>query len=312
MAIPTAYNQVASNKFKTWLLMFLFTALVFAVVWVFSYVLTNVYGYSSDPLGLVAIFLIVVGVMNFAAYYWSDKIILGISGAVPVDEKSNREVYHLVENLCIAAGTAVPKIYMIDDSAPNAFATGRDPSHATICFTSGIVEKLDKLELEGVAAHELSHIRNYDTRLMAAVTILVGLIALIADMFFRMMWFGGGRRNNEDRGGLGAILVVVAIILAILSPIIAQLIQLAVSRRRESLADASGALLTRNPGDLADALLKISADPDPLEAANKGTAHLYIINPFKESHSGGISWFANLFNTHPPIEERVKALRAMQ
>lgn len=307
MAIATAYNQVDTNKRRTWLIMIIFSAFVLLV----AYILTAALGYQGpDALGFVGIFLIVVGVMNFASYYWSDSIILAISRATLVDEKNNKELYRIVENLCIASGLPVPKIYLIDDSAPNAFATGRDPQHASICFTTGILQKLDKLELEGVAAHELSHVKNFDTRLMAVVVILVGLVALLADMFFRITWLGG-RRSNE-RGNAGAIIFVIGIIFAILSPLIARLIQLAVSRRREFLADSSGALLTRYPEGLAKALVKISADPDPLEVANKGTAHLYIVNPFKAGHEGGTSWFAGLFNTHPPIEERVKALRAME
>jgi heat shock protein HtpX len=179
-----------------------------------------------------------------------------------------------------------------------------------VVFTTGILDKLDKLELEGVVAHELSHIRNFDTRLMAVVTILVGLVALLADMFFRMTWFGG--RSRDDNRGSNGILFLIGIVLAILAPLAAQLIQLAISRRREFLADSSGVLLTRYPAGLANALMKISADHEPLEAANKGTAHLYIANPFKDQQQGGVSFFASLFNTHPPIEERVKALKTME
>lgn len=308
MAIPTAYNQVASNKFRTWMIMFLFTIFLFVVGFVF----TTALGFNTNQAVLVvAIFLIIAGVMNFASFYFSDSIILSISQAQQIQEKDNPELFRTVENLCIADGLARPKIYIINDSAPNAFATGRDPQHAAIVFTRGILEKLNKLELEGVAAHELSHVRNFDTRLMAVVAILVGLIALLADVFFYSFWFGGMRRNN-DNNQAGGLILIVAILLAILSPIIAQLIQLAISRRREYLADASGALLTRNPESLAEALIKISNDPDPLEVANKGTAHLYFTNPFKEGHSGAITWFASLFDTHPPIKDRVNALREMQ
>jgi len=306
-SIQTAYNQVAANKFKTILTMVIFTA----VVAVIAYIFTAALGYQGpDALFFIGIFLVIAGIMNFASFYWSDSIILGISQAQQIQEKDDPELFHTVENLCIAAGLPMPRVYIIDDTATNAFSTGRDPGHSAIVFTRGILEKLDRAELEGVASHELSHIKNFDIRLMAVVTILVGLIALLGDMFFRMMWWGRG--NRDERGGGGAILIIVAIVLAILSPIIAQLIQLAVSRRREFLADASGALLTRNPDELADALLKISQDQEPLEVANKGTAHLYFANPFKDSHKGGVRWFANLFNTHPPIEERVAALRAMQ
>lgn len=308
-AINTAYNQVDSNKTRTWVIMVLFTLFVTIVV----FILTSALGYKGpEAIGFTSIFLVIAIVMNFTSFYFSDSIILAISQAQKLERKDNVDLFRLVENLCIASGLPQPRIYVIDDSAPNAFATGRDPKHSAICFTTGILEKLNKTELEGVVAHELSHVKNYDIRLMAVVTILVGLVALIADVFFRSMWLGGGRRNNEDRNGAGSILIIVAIVLAILSPIIAQLIQLAISRKRESLADASGAVLTRNPDALADALVKISADKEPLEVANKGTAHLYIANPFKQDHKGGITWFANLFNTHPPVEERIAALRAMQ
>ena len=202
----------------------------------------------------------------------------------------------------------MPKIYIINDSAPNAFATGRDPNHSVVCVTTGILDKLDKIELEGVIAHELSHVRNYDIRLMAIVVILVGLVALLADIFMRSLWYGGNRRR-DDKGSSQGIFLLIGIILAILSPLIATLIQLAVSRKREFLADASGALLTRYPEGLASALEKISADKEPLEVANNATAHLYIANPFKGKIQG--SWFSNLFNTHPPIEERIKILRSM-
>lgn len=288
--------------------MFLFAAFITAVVFVF----TQALGYQGpSALGFTGIALIIAGLMNFFSYYSSDKLVMAISGAKQIQKKNNVELFRIVENLTIASGLPMPKIYTIDDTAPNAFATGRDPKHASIAFTTGIVTKLNKLELEGVAAHELSHVGNYDTRLMTIVSILVGSIALIADFFLRMVWWGGGSRDDDnDRGG-NAIFMAIALVLAILSPIIATLIQLAVSRKREFLADASGALLTRNPDSLADALLKISKDTEPLEAANKATAHLYITNPFKGQKTA-VSWFASLFNTHPPIEKRVKALRAMQ
>ncbi|KKR60761.1 MAG: Protease HtpX-like protein [Candidatus Curtissbacteria bacterium GW2011_GWD1_40_8] len=234
-----------------------------------------------------------------------------ISGAKQIPKKDNPTLFRTVENLCIASGLPMPKIYIIDDSAPNAFATGRDPKHAAIAFTTGILDKLSKLELEGVTAHELSHVGNYDTRLMTIVSILVGSVALLTDFFIRITWLGGGRRDRDENSSASGIIMVIALVMAILAPIIATLIQLAISRKREFLADASGALLTRNPDGLADALLKIFKDKEPLEVANKATAHLYIVNPFKNPHKL-VGTFANLFNTHPPIEQRVKALRAMQ
>ncbi|MBI4038412.1 M48 family metallopeptidase [Candidatus Daviesbacteria bacterium] len=285
--------------------MFLFSLFTVGVV----YVLAAGFGYrEAGSLSILGMALILAGIMNFASYFWSDKIVLGISGAKPIQKKDHADVYRLVENLCIAAGLPSPKIYMIEDTATNAFATGRDPKHAVICFTSGILNKLSKQELEGVTAHELSHIGNRDTLLMSVVSILVGTIALLSDWFMRMMWFGGRGGSDRDRGN--AIFLVIAIIAAILAPIVATLIQLAVSRRRELLADASGVLLTRYPAGLINALLKISSDKEPLEAANRGTAHLYIINPLKGRDAAG--WFAGLFNTHPSIDTRIKALREME
>lgn len=301
--INTAWDQVSGNIFKTWLIMFLFSLFAIGVI----YLLGLGFGFGrTGGLGFVGMALIIVGLMNFVSYYYSDKIVLGISGAKPIEKKDNPEVYRLVENLCIATGLPLPKIYILEDSATNAFATGRDPKHAAICFTSGILSKLNKQELEGVTAHELSHVGNRDTLLMSVVAVLVGTIALLSDWFMRSMWFGG--RDREDKNN--TVFLVIAIVAAILAPIIATLIQLAVSRRRELLADASGVLLTRYPEGLINALLKISGDKEPLEAANRGTAHLYITNPLKGSVAAG--WFAGLFNTHPPIEARVKALRQME
>lgn len=300
----TIYNQISANQNKTWLIMFLFSLFVMGVVYVF----VSALGYSGPgALGWVGIAFIFTGLMNLGSYYYSDKVVMAISGAKPVEKKDNPQLYNLVENLCIGAGVPPPKIYIIDDTAPNAFATGRDPKHAAIAVTSGILQKLNKLELEGVIGHELSHIKNYDTRLMTIVTILVGMIALLADWFIRMTWFGARGRDEDNRSG--SIFMILGIILAILAPIIGTLIQLAISRRREFLADASSALLTRYPDGLASALIKISQDQEPLEVANRATAHLYIVNPLKGQQV--VSWFAGLFNTHPPIEERVKALRAM-
>lgn len=301
--IHTAWDHVSGNIFKTWLIMFFFSFFVVGVVYIFA----RGYGFDQiGALGLTGIALIVAGITNFISYYWSDKMVLGISGAKPIKKENHRELFLLVENLCIAAGLPMPKIYVIEDTAPNAFATGRDPQHAAIAFTTGILQKLNKLELEGVVAHELSHVGNRDTLVMTVVSILVGTIALLADWFLRAMWHGG-RNNDRDKGG--AIFLILALVAAILAPLIATLIQLAVSRKRELLADASGVVLTRYPEGLANALLKISSDREPLEAANRGTAHLYIVNPFKGKEAG--EWLAGLFNTHPPIQERVKILRSM-
>ncbi|MEX0621704.1 MAG: M48 family metallopeptidase [Candidatus Woykebacteria bacterium] len=299
--IPTIHNQIDSNRRKTLLLMLSFSVFIVAV----AYVLVLALGYEGiGAFGFVGIILMISGFVNLGSYYWSDKLVLGMSGAKSIEKKDNPDLYRIVENLSIASGSTIPKIYIIDDPAPNAFATGRDPEHAAIAFTTGILNRLERLELEGVAAHELSHIRNYDTRLMSIVVILVGSVALLADIFFRSLWWGGANRGR--RGG-NSLILIVGILAAVLAPIAAQLIKLAISRRREFLADSSGALLTRNPQDLASALLKISSDATPAKNANTANAHMFIINPFKGEQAK--NWLAGLFRTHPPVEERVEALR---
>jgi heat shock protein HtpX len=267
-------------------------------------------GYEAGGLGYMGIALILSGTATFISYWYSDKIVLGISGARKANSKEDKLFSQVVENLCIGAGIPKPKLYVIEDSAPNAFATGRDPEHAVVCATTGLLSKLNRTELEGVMAHELSHIRSYDIRLMSVVSVMVGLVALLADWFLRMSYFGRGNRDRENNQ-LGALLLVLGLIFAILSPVIAQLIQLAVSRRREFMADGGSVELTRQPQGLIAALEKISADHEPLEAANKATAHLYIANPFKDKSKSGVSTFANLFNTHPPLVERIAALQKM-
>lgn len=243
---------------------------------------------------------------SFAGYYYSDQMILGISNAVPANKRDHFDFYTVVENLHRVAGIPMPKLYVIEDPAPNAFATGRDPDHAVICATTGLLAKLNRTELEGVVAHEMSHIGNYDTRLMSIVTILVGLVTLLSDILLRTRFRG---RSDREEGNLGAILFIVGIVLALLSPLVAQLIQLAISRRREFLADATGASITKYPEGLASALEKLGSDKTPLRSANKATSHLFIVNPLK-NRQGSVGWFASLFNTHPPISERIKALRS--
>ncbi len=264
--------------------------------------------YLFDNYFILVIAVIIAVVQSLVSYYYSDSITLAISQAKEAPRKEPfLELHRLVENLAITAGLPKPRIYVIDDSAPNAFATGRDPKHAAIAVTTGLLDKLDKVELEGVIAHELSHDGNYDIRLMTIVVVLVGVVALLSDFFLRYLWFGGGRRRSDGDGGgqLQLILLIVGIALAILAPLAATLIQLAISRKREYLADASGALLTRYPEGLASALEKISQDPEPLEVANRATAHLYIASPFKGRNVSA------LFSTHPPVEDRIKRLRAM-
>ena len=299
----TIYDHIRTNRRRTWLLMFLFVVFVAGVVELIALALGG--GYIA---GIIA--LILAGLFVTVSYYSASSLVLSISRAKEVKHDENPDLYHIVENLCIGSGLPMPKIYIIEDTAPNAFATGRDPQHATVVVTSGLLQKLDKLELEGVIAHELSHIGNYDVRLMTLVVVLVGLVALLADFMLLFTWFGAGRRpsnRGHGEGMAGAIILVAAVAAAILAPLAAQLIKLAISRSREYLADASAALLTRYPEGLARALEKIAADTEPLEVANKATAHLYIVNPLK----GHKSWANNLFSTHPPIEERVRRLRAM-
>ncbi len=295
------YDQIASNKRKTAILLGVFLVLIIILGFVFA----QAYN-APEILYFAAIFSVAYSLIS---YYFSSNITLALSRARQVDRQTAPDLYKLVENLAITAGLPTPKIYLIDDTATNAFATGRNPKNAVIVFTTGILQKLNKQELEGVAAHELSHVGNYDIKLMTLVVVLVGVLTLLADFFLRFSFFG--RRSRDQGGGQAqAIFMLVGIILALLSPIIATLIQLAISRKREFLADSSGVLLTRYPEGLAKALEKISQDREPLEAANKATAHLYIANPLKNRH-GGVGWFAGLFNTHPPIEERIKRLREM-
>jgi heat shock protein HtpX len=297
------YDRIGSNQRNTLLLIVAFVALLAGLSIVAGLIAGLPYPYAP---------LLIIPFLVFAifSYYASSNIALGISGAREVTKEQEPELYRTVENLCIGGGLPMPKIYVIEDGSPNAFATGRDPKHASIAVTRGLLQKLDKLELEGVIAHELSHIGNEDTRIMTIVVVLVGLAALMADLLFRLTYFGAGRRSgNRGRSGGSAVVIIyaLAIVGAVLAPIAAQAIRFAISRQREYLADASGALLTRNPEGLASALEKIAGDPEPLEVANKATAHLYINNPLREHQS----WLNNLFSTHPPIEERVRLLRAM-
>lgn len=295
------YREIDSNRNRTIALVGIFVVFVILIGYVLSRVLDNPF--------ILPIAIVFAIIQSWVSYYYSDQITLRLSAARPVPEdEEGKRVHRAVENAAITAGLPKPRVYFIDDTAPNAFATGRDPAHAAIVVTRGLVEKLNKRELEGVLAHEMSHIGNYDIRLMTLVVILVGIVVLAADWFLRISLHGG--RGRRDGGGSGIILII-AILLALLSPLIATLMQLSISRKREYLADATGALITRDPEGLSSALTKISADQEPLEAANKATAHLYIANPFKEGEKRSISWFANLFNTHPPIEERIKRLEGM-
>lgn len=278
-----------------------FLILIISVGWLFSYYFQN---------QAILIFAVIFSILtSFFSYWYSDKVILALTKAKPIEKKDNPELYRIVENLCITAGLPLPKIYILEETQPNAFATGRNKNHAVIAVTRGLLEKLERPELEGVIAHELSHIGNKDMLLQTIIVILAGIVAMLSNFFLRISYFGGGRRRDSENSS-GSILAIVGIIAAILAPIAATLIRLAISRKREFLADASGALLTRYPEGLARALEKISNDPHPLRAANDSTNHLYIASPLRGEEK--TSWFHKLFMTHPPIEERIKNLREMQ
>jgi heat shock protein HtpX len=279
--------------------MSLFFIFVIAIGWFFSYI------YKSEDILIFAIFLSVIS--SFVSYWFSDKIVLSLSRAKEIKKSEAPELYRLVENLCITAGLPLPKIYIIAESAPNAFATGRDKNHAVVAVTRGLLEKLEKVELEGVIAHELAHIGNRDMLLQTVVVVLAGIIAYLSNILLRISWRSGFSRRNNRNGNI--LLMFFTLIALILAPIAATLIRLAISRKREFLADASAAMLTRYPEGLARALEKISADQNPLRVASNATAHLYIANPFKGKEA--TNWFIKLFSTHPPIEERIRALREM-
>lgn len=283
----THYQLVSQNKTKSLAVIAGFVAFVGAT----SYLMAYGFGYGLDVVGGA---LVLAGLTSFGSYYFSDSIILGLSGARPATREEFFDFYTVTENLCQSQKMPLPRLYVIDDTAMNAFATGRNPQHAVVCATTGLLHRLNRAEIEGVVAHELSHVKNYDILVMSLVTILVGFVALLADWMLRMTaWGGGGKRRNNEGGQIQAIIFVVGLALALLSPIIAQLIQLAISRKREFLADADGVAMTKNPRGLINALQKLGHDREPLEAANKATAHLYITNPLKNFH-GGASWFSNL------------------
>lgn len=300
--MASIYTNADSNTRKTWFLITGFLVFVIAIGWLFSQALGN-----SAILYLAVI--LSVG-MSVSSYWFSDKIVLRMAHAQLIEKKDNPELYRIVENLCITAGLPVPKIYIIQEAQLNAFATGRDKNHAVVAVTSGLLARLDKNELQGVLAHELSHIGNKDMLLGTIVVVLAGIVSLLANFFLRISFYGGGRRSNSDNNQAQALLMVLGIVAAILAPIAATMIKLAISRKREFLADASGALLTRYPEGLASALEKIDSDVTPMKVANTASAHLYIDSPFNEKQSH--NWFVNLFQTHPPIEERIKNLRDMQ
>jgi heat shock protein HtpX len=294
--MATLYTQQSHNVEKTWLLMTVFLIIVIGIGFLFA----QIYG---NPQILYFFVIFAIG-MNFIGYWYSDKIALSIAGAKPATREEYFDLYTVVENLAITAGLPMPKIYVIDDPAPNAFATGRDKNHAVVAATTGLLAIMNKTELEGVIAHELSHIGNRDMLVSTVAVVLVGFVSIVSDMLLRMSFFGGRGNDNEGEG-----LLVIGILFSILAPILATLIQLAISRKREYLADASGALLTRYPEGLASALEKISAYSRPMKRQSTAIAHLYIANPFGSGKFG--KKIGNLFSTHPPIEDRIKILRGM-
>ncbi len=294
------YNEIAANKRNSWILV----VVVSAVLLLLGYLIGEYWGIGY---GGVVIALVVAVIASLFAYYSGDRMVLTISRARRIEKKDYPRLFNIVEELTIASGVPMPRIYVIDDTAPNAFATGRDPEHAAVAITTGLLQKLSRDELQGVMAHELSHIGNRDILFAMMVGILVGSIVMISDFFLRSVFWGGGRRKKSGKGGGNAILMVLALLLAILAPLFAKLLQLAVSRQREYLADASAAKLTRYPEGLASALEKIANDKEVLEVANRATQHLYIVNPIKPFEKRA----KNLFSTHPPIGERVARLRSM-
>jgi len=297
------WTQADSNKRRSYLLIFFFMLGIIGLGYFFSYI------YNSPLILIIAVIIAVV--QSMIGYYSGDKIVLATSGAVEIQKKDNPMLWNVVENLSIASGLPMPKVYIIPEAMPNAFATGRDPKHASVAVTAGLLERLDKNEIEGVIAHEMSHVGNYDIRLMTITAVLVGIIAVASDLFLRSQWFGFGRSRNEREGGqIQTIMMILAIVAAILAPVVAILVQLAISRKREFLADADGALLTRYPEGLASALEKISTYAKPIKHASSATAHLYIANPLGgDDKPDKQSYFSKIFSTHPPIKERVKILR---
>lgn len=295
------YTYQSSNVRRTWLLFAVFFAVVATIGWVFSY--------AYNDYSIFAFAVIFSVIYSFISYYSSASIALALARAVPIEKKDNPALYNTVENLCIGAGLPMPAVYITPERQINAFATGRDPKHAAVAVTQGALDQLDRTELQGVLAHELSHVGNRDILVSTVAAVLAGIISLIADIFLRSIFFGGmgGRRNNNDQGG--EIFFIFAIILSILAPIGTMLIQFAISRRREALADASGVLLTRYPEGLISALRKIERDETPMMTAKDSTAHMWIDNPFKGQ---GSSWWHKLFMTHPPIEERIAALQKIE
>jgi heat shock protein HtpX len=305
--MATFYDEITENKRNSLLLALAVVLLLSALGFSIGYALT---GSSGGGIGATVLAVIVGTIAALGSYYAGDQLVLAASEAKQVDEQSAPQLMNVVREMAIAANVPMPKVYVIDDTAPNAFATGRDPNHASVAITTGLLEKLDREELQGVLGHEMSHVRNFDIRFSLIVGVLVGSVALLSDFFLRWTWWGGGGRRDRDReggGGLQAVMMVIAIVLALLAPIAARLVQMAVSRQREYLADASSVELTRNPYGIERALAKISSDQEVLEVANRATQHLYFTNPIKKFEERS----SNLFSTHPAIVDRINRLRAL-
>jgi len=300
--MPNIYQNIGSNKRSTVVIIVLFIAIITFLGWFIGN-----YFFEGSGMSFLAFALVFSGFSGLLSYYTSDNLVLAISSAREVSKQDAPDLHNLVENMCIASGIPKPKVYIINDTSMNAFATGRDPKHSSICFTTGIIQSLEKRELEGVVAHEMSHIGNFDTRLMCIVSVLVGTVSLLSNWMTRGFFFKGRRRSSSD-GEISGILFLVGLVLLILSPLISTLIKLAINRKREFLADSTAALITRYPGGLANALKKISLDTEVLEAANSATAHMYIADPIRTGLKSSIS---TLFDTHPPIEERIRRLELM-
>jgi heat shock protein HtpX len=295
--MASLYTEQSKNVTRTWLLMSLVFLIVIGLGWFFSF-------YFKNP-SILIFFSVFAIVLNIVSYWYSDKVVIKLSGARPATREEFFDLYTTVENLSITAGLPTPKIYVVEDPAPNAFATGRDKNHAVICATTGLLSLLNKTELEGVIAHELSHVGNRDMLVSTVVVVLVGFISIISDVFMRSLWWGGGRSRSREEGESSNLLMIIGIAFAILAPLIGTLVQLSISRKREFLADASGALLTRYPEGLASALDKIGHYSQPLIHQSNAIAHLYIADPAGSKKS---QWLKNLFLTHPPINDRIKAL----
>jgi heat shock protein HtpX len=298
----TLYNHSDKNKRKTWFLLSSFLIFVIGIGYVFSIAL-------EDPtIVYIAVFFSIISAV--IGYWFSDKIVLSMSNASEIKFADDKELFRIVENLCITIGLPMPKIYVIKDPAPNAFATGRNPENSAIAVTTGLLDRLEKNEIEAVLAHELSHVKNYDILIATLATIMVGFVVILSDFFIRIAFFGrGGSSGGENKGNAKIILIIIAIAFSILAPIFSYMLQFAISRKREFLADADAALITRYPEALASALEKISSDPRDVKSVNRATAHLYISAPLKNKKK---KFFAKAFMTHPPVDERIKALRGMK